>query len=214
MRSAVRVGLIAMMCWLSAQASAQPASQPATPATQPADPPLRHAPSGLAFPARAGDWRRHESTEYPDPALGMSVRYRLGKWMRADVYIYNGGHREVPEGIDSDLIKDHLEQIIGDVFAIKEQGGYDDVKELKRETLRLGEGEGAPRVRRVTLELVTDGQKLLSEAYLTGFRNHFLKIRVTYPTELREAAEKAMPELLAELGRAMKAAGAADPAAR
>jgi hypothetical protein len=54
---------------------------------------------------------------------------------------------------------------------------------------------------RASFKVSLQGTERLSYLYLTGYRNHFLKIRLTYNGVDEEAANRAVTMVLGELGR-------------
>lgn len=55
--------------------------------------------TGFVFPAQLGAYRLTSVTKYPDPRLGVRVRYE--GFGRADAFIYDLGHAEIPTGTAS-----------------------------------------------------------------------------------------------------------------
>ncbi len=71
--------------------------------------------------------------------------------------------------------------------------------------IRLGKSKDAPSAlrRKFDLELAKEGE-VRSVILLTGYKDHFIKVRITYSPDDEEAAEKKITTLLGALGKSLK----------
>ena len=107
-------------------------------------------------------------------------------------------------------MKKHFEQVKKDITAKEGQpGGWHSVKHISDGTAGLVSDKGAPRALRAEFETTKkeDGPTLTSLLYLVGYKNRFLKIRVTYFAEHKKRCEEELQRLLSDLGRQIKPAG-------
>ncbi|HEY1187274.1 MAG TPA: hypothetical protein VGE74_06430, partial [Gemmata sp.] len=74
----------------------------------------------------------------------------------------------------------------------------------KEATVKLGAGEDAPTARRRTFELERKDGAILSEAYVLGYKDHFVKLRVTYDPGRKDEAAKKIATLLEAIGGTLK----------
>jgi hypothetical protein len=182
-----RLALILLVC-LGACAAELPA--PSTPTARPVEPqelsaPYRFAAIGIQFPAQIGLFvvRRHNTFGTAD--LGESISYQapaVGGF--ADVYVYNYGLQTIADGVESEAVRQQL------AFARQD---------LERAWPRRFPGAPAPRF--VGAKVIRcGGPALLEAAYLgaepaagmehdsrvllTGFRNQFVKLRITLPARV------------------------------
>jgi hypothetical protein len=120
--------------------------------------------------------------------------------------VYNKGLTEIPTGAKSQVVKDEMKQTAADLEEARKQGAYKSVKEVgKEEVVRLGPGKTAPAALRRKFEVErTKGGEKLSEAYVTGYKDHFIKLRITYDPEGKEESEKKIATLLDAIGSALK----------
>jgi len=158
--------------------------------------------TGVAFPDTIGKFMREGVHELPDRRLGVAIRYYVRKLAKADIFVYDLGMAGIGTGVASPLVRSQFEQMQRDVFRIQDRGDYVGV------TL-LGE-TGANELPRVgALSLLharfsyaeksaagTVGPKLMSHAYITGFRGALFKLRITYPAALEDQGQKLTAEFL------------------
>jgi hypothetical protein len=137
---------------------------------------------GVIFPAKLGDMDLEWITQYPQPGLGYSLRYfyTLPRWIKVDVYVYNKKLSSIPFGIFSKAVNAEFLAVGRD---IERQSSYHGVKKIavgvfpkSKPILFLwtcyeftilpqpGEMHPGPRI---------------SERYITGFGNHFIKVFAT-----------------------------------
>ncbi|MCE9561069.1 MAG: hypothetical protein K8U57_03340 [Planctomycetes bacterium] len=143
---------------------------------------------------------------YPEAALGYSVAYTT-PGLTISVYVYDKGLAAIPTGAKSDIVRDEMKQVVADIEELKKRGQYTSVKEVgKEETIRLGEGKNAPTALRRKFEIARpkEAEARFSEAYITGYKDHFFKIRVTYVKDGAEKSEKLIQSLLEALGPQLK----------
>ena len=153
--------------------------------------------SKVEFPDIDG-WEKSDITKYPTAELGYSVNYESEEGGRVTVYVYNGGLKNIPDGATDKAVKNELEKAKGEIRQAGKMGYYDNIKEIKNETITLGGAAGKVKSLYTLLNFSAQGQELASEIYLFGYRNNFIKIRAT---RLKEggAENKAFTDLLAKL---------------
>ena len=71
------------------------------------------------------------------------------------------------------------------------------------ETVRFGKGKDAPAALRRRFELELKGGVKLSEVYVTGYKDHFVKIRISHDPDDKAAADR-IAALLEALGKSLK----------
>ena len=143
---------------------------------------------------------------YEDVRLGYSINYS-GGGVLVTVYVYNHGLDKIPTGPDSDAVK---VQMYESLLALeKRKGGekprYKTLSPLDEKVIDFGTNKTAPQIRckRYEAELIGEGP-VITELYLTGYKNHFLKIRATYPTENKEKNQKTLSNLLDAISKELK----------
>jgi flagellar biosynthesis/type III secretory pathway protein FliH len=120
-----------------------------------------------------------------------------------DIYVYDLNLESIPDGITSKAVKDEFEAMANVIRAMEERGDYLHTRELADGT--------APKDGRVEFlwrkhELAQRPQAgkknavtRISESYLRGFHNKFIKVRATYLEERQAEGEKAVRDLIQEL---------------
>jgi hypothetical protein len=109
---------------------------------------------------------------------GYTVSYAV-KGFKAQATVFNHGLKSIPDGPASREVQDRMTGMVDGLERIRKQGFYTSVKEReKEETVRLG-GPDAPRAvrRRFEVEKKAGGAQVV-EFYCTGFKDHFLFLRI------------------------------------
>jgi hypothetical protein len=146
---------------------------------------------------------RNKIQTYPKAELGYSIGY-TAPGFTATVYVYNRGLKKIPDGSKSDEAKDEMKRLVEELDLVVKQGLYKSVKELgKEETVSFGKGKGVPTALRRRFEIERKDGTKLSEGYVTGYMDHFVKIRISHDPDDKAAAEK-ITALLDGLGKALK----------
>jgi hypothetical protein len=171
---------------------------------RPADKDVYREPAtGLQFPAKLGKWVRGQNREY-GPGLGVSVAYDVAAGATATVYVFNLDLKNIPTGTGSAPVKDHFAQAKKDVAEAQKQKSGSSKLQSEGE-VRLGAGADAPKALRAVFALKDkDGNELGSQLYVTGYKNQFFKIRITFLMRNQQACEEAIGQLLGELGTLLK----------
>ncbi len=176
-----------------------------------ADPSWVHDETGIVFPGRLGGMVCRGTDRYGQQELGVSLRYEGAHLLKTDVYVYNMGFKAIPNGIDSDVVRNHFESVTQDVFAAQRQGLYSSVVEIDGGTTLLGGPKDGLRALYKCFEYyqnpssgIVSTERRRSYLLLTGYRNHFLKIRLTFLTNTEHYGEAMLKRFLADLGRVLK----------
>jgi hypothetical protein len=142
---------------------------------------------------------------YEKESFGYSASYST-PGIVVTLYVYNNGHSEIPDGPKSQVVKQEMKLIADGLEEAKKQGSYKSVKELgEEEIVSLGKGKDAPTARRrqFLVERTKEGEKY-SDAYVTGYKDHFIKLRITYDLENKDESKKKIAALLEAVGSALK----------
>jgi hypothetical protein len=182
MRSNLKYALIAIFCLLLLQnaASAQELV--------------------VKFPEIDG-WEKGEVTKYPTTALGYSVGYESEKGEIVTVYVYTGGLKTIPDDVSHKTFKDEMNRAKAEIRQVEEMGYYENVKELKNDTVTLGGDAGKVKALHTLFTFKVRGQEVSSEIFIWGYQNNFIKIRATRKAEKDMAYSKEFTALLAELDK-------------
>lgn len=147
---------------------------------------------------------RQKINMFKDPALGYSVSY-LGDGLVVTVFIYNLGFEKIPTGPNSDTIKAEMYESALALEANKSNGRYKSIQPLDESVIAFGSNKAAPKIRRkrYEIEIAKEGPAM-TELYVTGYKNYFIKIRATYPTDNKQKCQKQLDTLIDELGQGLK----------
>jgi len=164
----------------------------------------RHSPTGISFPGSLGEMKRGEITDFEkrEQGLGVGIGYAGPGHVVANIYVYNFRLRSIPDNVQSEPVMSHFLQVESDIYAEEKKGKYMAVQKLSEGLVPLGEAVPAPRALSSHFSFIAiDGVARLSHLYLAVYKNHFIKIRFTYPKEQESEGKEALLRFLDELGR-------------
>lgn len=132
---------------------------------------------GIDFPRILGGFELRSviDNEKSNPGLGLTLFYST-PGVKVSVFVYNNSERNIPEGIDSNIIHNEFIRARGNV-----QQAYPDAQILVREDRLLVAGvpilESAFQYTEIGL---ASRDTVLSHLYLTARKGNFVKVRATY----------------------------------
>lgn len=165
----------------------------------------------LTFPSTLGHLTFAGYDEFDEPGMGYSIRYNTTDNMKADIYVYDKGRLSVPDGHTDPAIAKELAGSDSTIRFYEQQGTYLAVKELGRGiypeksepgdvTFLFSRYQYHQAVRRG----VTFTGERISETFIRGFRDHFVKVRVSYPEASAERSGVDREILLQHLSKTIK----------
>jgi hypothetical protein len=170
-----------------------------TPGAVAAEDPVKLLPSPLVLPQRIGPMvLTGEPHKYDDPRLGMSYQY-AGVGLSLTVYVYDTGEADLPDGADT--IPSCRE------FEVAKQGVEQNYQKavLKSEYLaKLNPPDMLPQIREALYEYERDTQPTISFIWVTTVAKHFVKLRLSLASRLRDEVPDARRAVLSTLGEAIK----------
>lgn len=172
--------------------------------TNPVPAPTVHAATRVSFPQQVGGATLARTIDYEktykEPGLGYSWHYSVPQTLSAGIYLYTMGMSSVPTGARDPAVLQQFDQGMGDIPLSKK---YEQLAVLKGPTDCT---YGAITFRCVveTCVVVSTRSADKLELLLTGFRNHFLKIRLDWHQNSPQgdaAAERFMQALATQVLR-------------
>jgi len=157
----------------------------------------------IALPEVEG-FTKGKTHVYKEAEFGYSVSY-VAPHIVITLYVYNMNQSEIPDGAKSEKVKDEMKRTVGEIEQSKKNGTYKSVKEIgAAEIVSLGKGKDVPAaLRRQFLVERTEGEKF-SDAFVTGYKDHFIKFRITYDLEEKAESNKKIATFLEAVGSALK----------
>jgi hypothetical protein len=187
--SRIRHALLAtvLLTGLAGAASAQ--TQSSTPAT--------NAGTKLNFASNLGGATFERSVNYSappanNPGLGMSYFYSTPKRLAISVQVFDLGRR-VPSGSDNPTV---IGQFNSELASAEQQFKYAGYTAFQKPAVPSTCTYGAVSFRCVTYSGVTQANsRIYSKLLLTGFRDHFVKIRIDWAQSHQQTAADAETSL-------------------
>ena len=149
---------------------------------------------------------RQKPKTFEDKKLGYSIAY-LGDGAIVTVFVYNLGLDKIPSDPYSDIIKAEMYESLLALEANKTspKPRYKSISPLDEKVIPFGASTGGPQLRRKRYEVEIIGEgAALTELYVAGYKNYFIKIRATYPADEKEKCQKHLAGLLEALGKELK----------
>lgn len=152
--------------------------------------PTTNAGTRLNFPATLGGATFERSVNYAappanNPGQGMSYTYSTPKRLTISVQVYDLGRR-VPAGSDNPTV---TSQFNAELSAAEQQFKYAGYTAFQKPSVPSSCTYGAVTFRCVTYSGVTQANsRVYSKLLLTGFRDHFIKIRIDWAQSHQQSA--------------------------
>jgi len=153
---------------------------------------------GISYP-KLKDYKPRPHHEFSKKELGYAVGYIADNGFKVDVYVYNLGKNKIPAGASSKDVTEAFDQSVAEIKRF-----YKDPppKETANETTTVGDVE----TKHAAYEITYKDTALISHLYVGAMKDHYVKIRATYPTAEKAKGEAQLKEVLGKLGEAFKAA--------
>jgi hypothetical protein len=155
--------------------------------------PTTHAGTKLAFPATVGGAQFERAVNYAGPPnnrpdQGITYFYSTPKKMVIAVHVYDGGRR-VPPGSANPLVVD---EFMGELSTSEQQVKYGGYTHFERPSVPSTCTYGSVVFRCITYSAVNQSNaRLYTKMMLTGFRDHFISIRIDWSQARQQTASDA-----------------------
>jgi hypothetical protein len=155
--------------------------------------PTTNAGTRLNFPASLGGATFERSVNYAappanNPGLGTAYTYSTPKRLTISVQVYDLGRR-VPSGSDNPTV---IGQFNAELSSAEQQFKYAGYTAFQKPSVPSSCTYGAVTLRCVTYSGVTQANsRVYSKLLLTGFRDHFIKIRIDWAQSHQQSAADA-----------------------
>lgn len=116
--------------------------------------------------------------KFEDPRLGLGITYEK-EGASLTLLIYSAGHKEIPQGIDSALLREQFEQSKADIQEGVRQGIWSKASLEREGVVQLGSHEPTISAREAVFELSKGDIVLRSYIYMTAGNNSLFKVRYT-----------------------------------
>ncbi len=167
--------------------------------------------TGIVFPANLGTMKFSGVKTYGQPELGASVGYHGKPLIKADIFIYDLGQKNLGAGLDSPAVTSQFQQAKGDIFAMEKRGDYQSVTALSEQPTAFSTPGGELATLAASFKYSqTAGPGVaftgprISHLFLTAYKGLFLKVRFTYPENRKDQGDQALSQFLAALGKILK----------
>jgi hypothetical protein len=159
--------------------------------------------AGLHFPDKLGSATQKRSVRYPQAALGHGIDYGASNF-GASSFVYNGGERAIPDGIESSQARAEFAKARSQITGVQQRGGEAGPKLVRERIVKVGDISFMTAIYRYT----RNNLDTLSVLALTGFRQHFVKLRIGMPAADEQAGMTQANEFLQGLAGLLANAGA------
>lgn len=166
--------------------------------------------TGMSLPGQLGPLKYLGVRHYENPALGVCIRYGEEGLIKADIFIYDLGKKNLGTGLQSPALTTHFDQVKGDLSTLEKMGRYKSLNQVSEQKISIETPRGGiPAMSALFTYCQTAGPgtaftgQRVSHLVLTAYRESFLKIRFTYPQNQKEQGAVAFRKFIADLGRCL-----------
>jgi hypothetical protein len=163
--------------------------------------------TGLTLPGNLGPLTYVGVKHYEKPGLGVCIRYGETDLIKADIFIYDLGEKNLGRGLQSPAVARHFDQVKGDIYAMEKMGRYKDLDQVSAQEIAIPTPRGKiPALSAIFTFSQTEGQDTaytetrVSHLILTAYQDSFIKIRFTYPQRQKEQGDSAFKQFIQDLG--------------
>lgn len=135
----------------------------------------------LTFPDVEG-WQHTEKRPLAHEDGGYTVGYNA-TGAAVTVYVFNRRMADIPDDPASEPVRAEMASAKDALRAAKRRGLYETVEEQEAGEKRLGGKDGRPALY-ARYRLGMEGQAAESEIYVLVYRDHFIKVRTTWPADV------------------------------
>jgi hypothetical protein len=160
---------------------------------------------GLRFPDRLGSVPMVKGERYPQAVLGHGIEYRVADFT-GSIYVYDAGIPNIPDGTANEIVRTQFARARGEIVAFERQRNLPEPRLLSEQPLKVGSVEFLV----ANYSVVRDGVETTSLLAMTGYRRHFIKIRVGLPspTVSGTGGARLVEEFMKNVARLLADAGA------
>ena len=155
--------------------------------------PTAHAGTKLAFPATLGGAQFERSVNYAAPPSnrpdqGFTYYYSTPKKLLIAVHVYDGGRRVPPGGTNPTVVDEFMGELSASEAQVR-HGGYTN---FERPSVPSACTYGSVSFRCITYSAVNQSNsRLFTKMLLTGYRDHFLSVRIDWSQARQQTAAEA-----------------------
>lgn len=167
-----------------------------------AQPAYKHPETGYLFPVYLGnaesrEFIRGEIHQYPDKGLGTSVSYKNDDTQCfADFYLYNLGLLRIPDGVESDIVRQNFSDSENGLVEYARRGDYVNLRRITPLGLVTHLGPRTHPFLTSVFEFVAGRERRVSWLFVTGTRQHVLKLRYTCLASHLDLGKEALGRLI------------------
>lgn len=168
------------------------------------------------LPAIIGGLAFEHVEYYPDPRLGVGIRYGTPTTAKVDAYLYDFGRADIPDDLRSPQVVEWFQEACQGVLVAAERGLYRDFEVLASQYLHLPPDAPDPfcllasfayrQVPGPDIPEVTFAGRRVSNLALRTDRGYINKVRYTYPEDAGEAGFAGFLAFVAEWTEAVQQA--------
>ena len=165
----------------------------------------RNPSTGLVLERKIGDLTLIKVTDFEkrQRGLGVGASYQGKDQFRGDIFIYNLGLSNIPREMSTKVMVDQLRQAQGDIYTHEKKGTYRSVKRLDESSTFLGNPSLDVKALSAKFSYSLDGTERLSYLYLTSYKKHFIKIRISFPKKNQGKLKKTLSEFLNSIAKSL-----------
>lgn len=148
-------------------------------------------------------WKHNQLKKVSTSRSDLTVNYQTDTIL-ASIFFYDAGFEQIPSDLKSKIVQGHFRQVVGDIQTAVKLGVYKSASKVTEGESSLGSDEDAIKCLYGKYVIVRPELKCSSTIHLAVHRDHFVKVRCTWPAGDDVNAEKKIDRLLSALGKMLK----------
>lgn len=152
--------------------------------------------TGIIFPAQIANLQMLKVTDFEakEKGLGVGINYFHNeiKEILISVYAYNLNMKDIGDGADSEAVKYCYEEAESQIFAIQKKGIYKKVKKISTLDPDIANSQALKNAIFGSYSFKFEGNPMISNLWVTGYKNNFIKIRFSYPLKNEKEGKEAL----------------------
>jgi hypothetical protein len=93
--------------------------------------------TGITLPGNLGPLKYLGVRHYENPELGVCIRYAGEGLIKADIFIYDLGRKNLGTGLQSPALIPHFDQVKGDLDAMEKMGRYKSLDKVSEQEIAI-----------------------------------------------------------------------------
>ena len=139
--------------------------------------------------------------------MGYSKKYtikNIDNSVFGEIFVYHKRIAKIPSGIHNKIIRSEYKDYLN-YFKSGSRAKYTNLRFISKNNIKIQIDKKSIKFNEIVIEAkdLQTNQNVISHAYLTGFSNNIMKVRITYPDSERTLGQEAVQKFLKDLAASL-----------